>query len=384
MSVTRRIWKTKDGVTEAWVVRYSTADRDNRGKRKRHIRTFERKRDAVAFEASVKVDVAKGVHVPPSKSPTVSEAGALWLERVEANGREPTTLNAYRQHLRQHILPRVGHVKIAELTTPAVEAFATALVKALSKAMARKVLGSLKMLLKDAVRRGLAPYNAASPTQIESDKRSKRRLKAGVDFPTQQEIGRIIQAAPEGKVRTMLMVAAFTGLRGSELRGLRWTDVNLEKGIITIEQRADRFGTIGAPKSESGHRSIPIGPILVNTLRHLKIKATGKLVFGTSTDRPTDHSDCVHLFHRAQVAAGVVNDAGKVRYLGLHKLRHFAASLMLHGREHGGQGLRLQEAQARLGHKTLAMTADVYGHLLPAEDDDGKLAASERHLFAVG
>jgi integrase len=337
----------------------------------------------VAFEASVKVDVAKGVHVPPSKSPTISEAGALWLERVEANGREPTTLNAYRQHLRQHILPRVGHMKLAELTTPAVEAFATALVKALSKAMARKVLGSLKMLLKEAVRHGLAPYNAASPTQIESDKRSKRRLKAGVDFPTQQEVGRIIQAAPEGKVRTMLMVAAFTGLRGSELRGLRWTDVSLEKGIITIEQRADRFGTIGAPKSESGHRSIPIGPILVNTLRTLKVKSTGKFVFGTSTDRPTDHSDIVHLFHRAQVAAGVVDDAGKVRYLGLHKLRHFAASLMLHDRGHGGQGLRLQEAQAQLGHKTLAMTADTYGHLLPTNDDGSALAASERHLFAV-
>jgi integrase len=128
MSVTKRIWKTKEGPQEAWVVRYSTLDRDERNKRKRHIRTFERKRDAEAFAAQVRVDVTAGVHTPASKSPTVAEAGELWLERVEANGREPTTLNAYRQHLRQHILPRIGTAKLAELTTPAVEAFATALV----------------------------------------------------------------------------------------------------------------------------------------------------------------------------------------------------------------------------------------------------------------
>jgi integrase len=374
LSIKRRVWQTKEGPQTAWVVRYSLKERHSNGKLKRGLKTFRTQKEARDFEAQVTVDVAKGIHIPASKSVTVAEAGALWIVRKRGDGRERTTVDSYEQHLRDHINPRIGHVKLAELTTPAVEAFRDEMVNYFSsKATARKTLGSLKMLLTDA-----------APARIESDKRGKRRLKAGVDFPRQDEVGRIIQAAPEGKARTLLMVAGFTGLRGSELRGLRWTDVNLEKGSITVEQRADRFGTIGSPKSESGHRTIPIGPILVNTLRHLKIGATGHLVFGTRTGRPTVHSELVRHFQEAQITAGVVDDAGKARYLGLHTLRHFAASLMLHGREHGGQGLRLQEAQARLGHATLAMTSDVYGHLLPVEDDDGKLAASERHLFAVG
>jgi integrase len=74
----------------------------------------------------------------------------------------------------------------------------------------------------------------------------------------------------------------------------------------------------------------------------------------------------------------------KAKYLGLHTLRHFAASFMLHRREDGGLGLTLKQTQERLGHATLSMTADLYGHLLPVEDDGTGLAAAERHLFAVG
>jgi integrase len=403
MSVTRRTWKTADGVQEAWIVRYSTAERDKRGKRRRHIKTFARKKDADAYEAQVKVDVANGVHVPASKSLTVDEAGNNWLAYVKGEQRERTTVDSYDLHLRLYIKPRLGQLRLAELTTPAVEAFRDQLVKDLSRPMARKVLGSLKMLLKDAVRRGHAAYNAAASTRIRTDKRGKRKLKAGEDFPTVQEVGRIINAAPDGKARGLLMVAAFAGLRGSELRGLTWDNVKLRKdgGTITIEQRADRFGKIGAPKSESGHRSIPIGPLVANTLRRLKAKAgSRKLVFGTASDNPENHSNIVQrIFHRAQVEAGitvpVLRPDGKpakgedsktivsARYSGLHLLRHFAASNMLHKREYGGLGLTLKQAQERLGHATLAMTADRYGHLLPVEEDAAGLAAAERHLFAV-
>jgi integrase len=211
--------------------------------------------------------------------------------------------------------------------------------------------------------------------------RGKQQLKAGVDFPRQEEVGRIVHAAPEGKARTLLMVAAFAGLRTSELRALRWEDVTFgeDSGVIAVDQRADRFGRIGALKSKSGRRSIPIGPVVTNALRQLKFKATGYLIFGTGTGKPETHSNIVErIFHKAQIAAGVVDKDGAPLYSGFHCLRHFAASLMLHRREHGGQGLTLQEAQARLGHADLSTTADTYGHLLPAGSEGATLTGSQR------
>ncbi len=384
MSIRKRTWTTKDGGKakgEAWIATVPTRARHKTtGRIIRATKSFRTHAAARAWVAESTVGVATGTFVPVAKSITVEEAGKLWLAKGEADGLERSTLKPYRIHCEQHINPRLGPVRLAELTTPAVEAFRDALLKDLSPALARKVLQSLKALLTDAVRRGLAAYNSAAPTQVKVDKRGKRKLKAGTDFPTVDEVGRIIRAAPEGKSRAVLMVLVFAGLRSSELRGLRWTDVNLDKGVLTVEQRADAWGTIGAPKSESGHRTIPIGEILVNTLRQLKVASTGALVFGTASGKPTDHHDITRrIFHGAQIAA-----FGSVRYSGLHKLRHFAASWMLHRREEGGFGLTLKQAQVRLGHATMAMTADTYGHLLPVDDDGAGLAAAERHLFAVG
>ena len=382
MSVRKRTWRTSKGeIRESWIADYI----DQEGER--HIRTFDRRKDADAYHATVKVDVSEGIHTAPRKSITIDAAGDNWIAFVEGKRRERTTVDSYRLHLRLYIKPRLGHLKLAELSRPMVEGFCDKLTKDLSRPMARKVLGSLKMLLKDAQRRGQVAQNVAANAKIEIGKRGQRRLKTGADFPLPQEVAKIVNAAPDGKAKALLMVLAHAGLRASEARGLRWESVTFRKdgsGLLTIEQRADRFGQIGAPKSESGQRSVPIGPLVANTLRRLKLKATGDLIFGTGSDKPENHSNIVQrIFHRAQIAAGVVDADGDPKYSGLHSLRHFAASWMLHHREEGGLGLSLKETQERLGHATLAMTADTYGHLLPRHDDGAELAAAERHLFAV-
>ena len=89
------------------------------------------------------------------------------------------------------------------------------------------------------------------------------------------------------------------------------------------------------------------------------------------------------MLHRAQVAAGItVERDGKVtpKYTGLHCLRHFFASWCLNRRVDGGLELPLKTVQARLGHATLSMTADVYGHLFPSTDAHNELAAAEKAL----
>src|SRR5262245_9883217 len=107
MSVRKRAWETQSGEKrEAYVVQYSISEPDKRGKRKRVIKTFERKKDADAFHALVRVDLGKGTHVPASKSPAVAEAGRNWIDSCA--DLERTTRDGYEQHLRDHINPYLG------------------------------------------------------------------------------------------------------------------------------------------------------------------------------------------------------------------------------------------------------------------------------------
>jgi integrase len=85
------------------------------------------------------------------------------------------------------------------------------------------------------------------------------------------------------------------------------------------------------------------------------------------------------MLHQAQIAAGITVE-GKPKYTGLHALRHFYASWPINSKENGGLGLSLKAAQTRLGHATIQMTSDVYGHMFPSENEHNELAAAEKAM----
>jgi integrase len=254
-----------------------------------------------------------------------------------------------------------------------------------SRVLARKVLVSLKSLLGDAMRRGNVAQNVAMAVKVKAASRDKIKLKAGVDIPTPAEIKAIVHAA-SGRARPILLTAIFTGMRSSELRGLRWTDVDLKKAEIHVHQRADRFGKIGATKSEAGNRTIPINPIVVNTLREWHIacpKGELGLVFPNTVGKIWDHAAVVTNFLApTMVKAGVVNAKGEAKYTGMHSLRHFYASWCINRKADGGLELPIKSVQTRLGHSSIMMTSDVYGHLFPRIDDGRELAEAEKLLLA--
>jgi integrase len=378
MSIRRRTWTTNTGEhREAWIVDYV----DQAGAR--HIETFARRRDADARQAAVKVNVRAGIHTATSGSPTVAGAAEAWLRHVELEGRERGTLRQYRQHVRCHIVPRIGRMKLAALTTPAMNRLCDELLADLSRAMAKKVLVSLKAVLKDAQRRGDIAQNVALGVSIRGGRRSK--LRAGIDIPTRDEIRRIVHAA-SGSWRPLLLTASFTGLRSSELRGLIWDNVDLKRGEIHVRQRADHFDAIGKPKSLAGERVVPLGPFLTNTLREWKLACPQSrldLVFPTQLGNITKHARIIERgLIPTMIAAGVVNADGKAKYTGLHALRHFYASWCINRRSEGGLELPAKIVQERLGHASITLTMDVYGHLVPRTDDGAELAAAEQELLA--
>jgi integrase len=169
------------------------------------------------------------------------------------------------------------------------------------------------------------------------------------------------------------------------LRGLRWADVDLKRNELHVRQRADYYRVMGALKSESGERTIPLAPMLANTLREWKLicpKGELDLVFPNGAGRIESHANIVNRgFIPAQIAAGVTTN-GKAKYTGLHSLRHFYASWCINRRVDGGLELPLKVVQARLGHASVQMTADRYGHLFPRGDDGAELAAAEKNFLS--
>ena len=225
----------------------------------------------------------------------------------------------------------------------------------------------------------------AADVSVGRNKRSERKLEVGSDIPTPAEVRRLVDAAKDdARLRALVLTAALCGLRASELRGLRWADIDLKAGEVHVRQRADRYNNIGAPKSASSTRTIPLAPEVEAALKVWKLacpKGELDLVFPTRPGAIMYHRSMLDSLAPVMVAAGVVNKAGKPKY-GLHALRHFFASWCINRKADGGRELPAKVVQGLLGHGSIVMTLDRYGHLFPRGDDRAELAAASGALLA--
>jgi integrase len=396
MSVRKRKWTTAKGVEkEAWIVDYA----DTKGIRR--LKTFAKKKEADAFASKADVEVRDGVHVADSETVTVKEAAVEWLKSCSANGLERTTTDQYKQHVNLHIEPMIGSTKLNKITVPSVRAFQEKLrAEGRSPAMVKRVTVSLGSILSDAQERGLVVRNAVHEMSrrrgggaSKTEKRQKARLRYGVDIPTMEEVRAIVGV--KGRYRPFLVTAIFTGMRASELRGLAWSDVDFDKAQIHVRRRADAYHAIGMPKSDAGQRTIPMPPMVINTLKEWRLacpKGEHDLVFPNGEGNVEWHPNIIKRgLLPTLIAAGVtVTEKGedgepviKAKYTGLHSLRHWFASWCINSKADGGLELSPKAVQARMGHSSIQITFDTYGHLFPAVDEAQALADAETRLFAV-
>jgi integrase len=341
---------------------------------KRRSKLFPRRKDADVFLVRVRSQVANHTYLADSESLTVGEAAANWLEHCEVRcmtGRrmERATLRDYSDKVRLHLKdPEIGVADklLARLTRRHVNEFRDRLLmNGRSEHLTRRALSVLKLILDHAIDNGQLFTNAAHGVRVI--KSSRIDQKAPV--PPKEVVRALIESAEED-FKPHLIISALGGLRASELRGLRWQDVDFEKGFIHIRQRADAYNKMGEPKSRAGFRDIPAGPMVLSALRHWKLRCPKSelgLVFPAPRGGILQHTNTQGRFRKLCATVEV-----KMRW---HDLRHFAVSLWIE------QGFSIKEIMTFAGHSSVQMTMERYGHLFPSPDHQNAMAMVEAKLL---
>ena len=377
-SVRKRNRIYKGEVKSSWEVSWT----DHGGKRR--AKQFKMKKAADRHRTKVETEIEGGYHVAEAASITVREAGTKWLEVCELrmkldDNMTRHTFETYRRTIDNHVYPSLGTVKLSHLTAPMVQKWVYEMVQHPTEPRScitiRKALACLRMLLAEAQRQGRIAHNIVR----DAPPRVPGRTKERIEIPTRAELKMMLGSA-EGSMRVILYAAVFTGMRQGELRALTWEHVDFAQGIVRVRQSADRWGGFGRPKSRAGVRDIPMAPVLAKMLKEWKLACRVNdlgLVFPNTCGNVVTITN-LHLYRWRPFmkSVGLVDETTGVPKYHFHALRHCAASLFIE------QGLPPKQVQTIMGHATMAMTFDVYGHLF--KDDapaHAAMAAIELNLL---
>ena len=258
------------------------------------------------------------------------------------------TQKIYSLILRKHLLPRFRDCRLCDITRAEVQQFVTGKLKV---GYAWETTNHLRTLLSKVMGTAVS-WNYLSDNPVHGVRMPERTLKRPHRFLTMEQVRRLI-AASEEPVRTIVLLAAMTGLRIGEILALRWGRVNLTTGILRVEETC-YHGRFGTPKTKASRRELPLPPLVVQAfLAHLSRSSDTSaeaLVFCTCRGTPLASNN----LRKRQLYPACVRAA--LAPINWHTLRHTHGTL-LHE-----QGTPLRVAQAQLGHSHMTTTLEVYTH----------------------
>lgn len=327
---------------------------------KRIRKTFPTLAEARAWRSEAQTAIRRGTLRAPSQM-TLRQAAGAWLEgamtgsiRNRSGDRyKPSVIRSYETSLRLRVLPGLGNRKFSEIRRRDVQDLADRLLgQGLDPSTIRNTLMPLRAIYRRALARGDVAVNPTRGLELPAVRGKRDRIVS----PDEAEA--LLAALPEGD-RALWATALYGGLRRGELQALRWDDVDLANGVIRVERAWDvQEGPI-EPKSLAARRRVPIPAILRDYLvehRHGRPSVMGH-VFGRPDGKAFDGPT---VDARAKAAWG---RAG-LEPITLHEARHTFASLMI------AAGVNAKALATYMGHASVTITLDRYGHLMPGNEDE--------------
>lgn len=376
--IRKREWRTPKGaLRRAWMVDYQ----DKLGKRR--SKQFPSKEEAAKWLRSAEFESAQD---SDNSKKTFGDAVAAWLDRGESEGLERSTMENYRWITDNYLLPSLAKVPLAKLDQSMLVQLRLAIISAKSSELARRVMHTAKMILRYAMNTDVIKKSPAAKIKTAVSARHKRQP----NIPSREEL-RMILSAPAGQNLNRagkfghrrdtldFTLAAESGLRPCERRGLAWAQVDLLEGRIVVLRDVKKDNTIGSCKTKASYRTVPISPKLVAKLVAWKVvcpPSKEDLVFPTQTGGINEHGNLATSFRTRLVSLGITKvkrlPDGTEKHVAkyrLYDLRHAAASWWIYKK------IDLKKLTTWLGHSSIQVTFDIYGHLIDDANTDNSLMA---------
>ncbi|MDK2889102.1 MAG: integrase [Thermoanaerobacter sp.] len=358
------IYKRKGG---RWEAKASIGFDPATGKPKRLTKYFKTRKEAQDWLAKVQHEKNTGAFVEPARV-TLGEWLDRWLEVYVRPSVRDTTYQNYETYIRVHIMPALGDKPIQKLMPGDLQAFYNAKLEGgradgkeggLSTRAVRYLHFLLSAALKQAVKEGLVSRNVAEATN------PPKQGKKEIQYLTTEEIQRFLQVARESRYYVAMLTELGTGLRRGELLGLKWEDVDLKRGVITVRRqlvRAKGGPVFHEPKTDAGVRTVTLPAEVLRELKAHKARQNEEklllgnayedfgLVFCQANGRRLEPRNFTRHFDNLLKKAGI-------RHVSFHSLRHTHATELLR------LGVNLKTIQGRLGHSNFNVTANFYAHI---------------------
>ena len=355
------IRKRKDG---RWEGRY-TAGHDPESGKAIYKNVLGRTQAEVKSKLKAAIEKTKSLDVTKAGKYTVGAWMDEWFENYAKVKVRPSSHQTYRGHIDNHIKPNIGKISLENLTSLELQKFYKKLLtsgridrvesKHQTKGLSPKTVRNIHQIIASAMK--LAKEQkiiSADPAEgCALPKLEHREMKT---LPIEQ-LTSFLREAKESGVFEMYYVELATGLRRGEILGLKWEDLDLERGDLRVKRQVSRINgeVVEAPlKTKNAYRTLPLEEDTIAFLKEQKKKAGGSpWVFPSPTGGPISPDSVLHMLHRVLKRAGLP----RVRF---HDLRHTFATLALQN------GVDVKTVSGMLGHFSAGFTLDTYAHVTTA------------------
>lgn len=336
---------------EAWVF----SKREGRKLRK----TFPTLAAAKAWRADALAEIRQGT-LRAATTITLRGAAQGWLSgarggivRNRSGDRyKPSTLRGYEAALRDRVLPILGGYQLVEIRRGDLQSLVKRMqAEGVSPSTIRNALLPVRAIYREAMALDQVAVNPTSGLSLPAVRGVRDRIASPIEAMS------LLAAVPE-QDRALWTTAMYAGLRSGELQALQWSDVDFKAGILTVRRSWDRVAGPVKPKSRAGQRTVPMAARMRVALVEHRLRRgrpLSGLVFGRSEARPFQPSSVLSRARRAWRRAGLDS-------ITLHECRHTFASLMI------AAGVNAKALSSFMGHASITMTMDRYGHLMPGSE----------------